>query len=525
MGAAAAFGEYARPGQLPDWRLGSRTLPVGPCMMQECFAPGSKELLHAGVYIPGIYQARSIAPNFTHLASPLMPITGTLFTVFLKLQDTVVTGTNPDGSPRTFRHPALQTSCMFAGETLCLLPYFLWRWRLNAVRTDAEKGASRSRHLRAARAFALPALCDAGATTMLNLGLFYTSASAFQMLRGTLVIFAGLLTILVLKRSLYAHHWVGITLICAGAALVGASSVIYKGHSAAAGSNPLLGNVLVVLAQLLAASQFIGEERLLTKYRAPVLLAVGTEGLWGLAIAAVALPLLSVVPGPDGRPLDSLPEALAAMRASPTLQWTTAGSVLSIGAFNFFGISVTKHLSGASRATIDACRTIFVWVYSISAGWEEPHVLQMVGFLVLLSGTSIYNEILRSCLPAAASDSDDALDGDLEDPLLLPSARGEQAPINLPPSPGRAPPPAVRTIRGPGGRPPRPPGHQYTMARSVTILPAALSPHSLASPSRRTLSALGEEAQGSYSDFEPGSETDSALASSRDADDGALRRA
>ena len=55
------------------------------------------------------------------------------------------------------------------------------------------------------------------------MGLFFTFASIFQMLRGTLVIFAGLLTILVLKRRLHVHHWFGILLITAGAALVGAS--------------------------------------------------------------------------------------------------------------------------------------------------------------------------------------------------------------------------------------------------------------------------------------------------------------
>ena len=57
----------------------------------------------------------------------------------------------------------------------------------------------------------------------MQVGLFYTFASVFQMLRGTLVIFAGLLTIVVLKRRLHVHHWFGIVLITAGAALVGAS--------------------------------------------------------------------------------------------------------------------------------------------------------------------------------------------------------------------------------------------------------------------------------------------------------------
>ena len=42
----------------------------------------------------------------------------------------------------------------------------------------------------------------------------------------------------------------------------------------------------------------------------PALLAVGLEGCWGLLICAFALPLLSVVPGPGGQVLDSLPAAL-----------------------------------------------------------------------------------------------------------------------------------------------------------------------------------------------------------------------
>lgn len=46
---------------------------------------------------------------------------------------------------------------------------------------------------------------------------------------------------------------------------------------------------------------------------------------------------------------------------SPSLQATTAASVVSIAFFNFFGVSVTKRLSGAARCTIDACRTLFIW--------------------------------------------------------------------------------------------------------------------------------------------------------------------
>ena len=43
------------------------------------------------------------------------------------------------------------------------------------------------------------------------------------MLRGTLVLWAGLLTIVVLHRRLHIHNWFGMVLIVAGAAIVGAS--------------------------------------------------------------------------------------------------------------------------------------------------------------------------------------------------------------------------------------------------------------------------------------------------------------
>jgi hypothetical protein len=66
--------------------------------------------------------------------------------------------------------------------------------------------------------------------------------------------------------------------------------------------------------------------------------------------------------------------------ASRQLQITTAACIISIAFFNFFGISVTKKLSGASRCTIDACRTLFVWVFSLWAGWENFHILEVFPF-------------------------------------------------------------------------------------------------------------------------------------------------
>ena len=69
---------------------------------------------------------------------------------------------------------------MFFGESLCLIPYFLLRWRKSARRAAGLEPPSsrpkrpRSFFVRRALTFAIPALCDSITTTLLNLGLFYT---------------------------------------------------------------------------------------------------------------------------------------------------------------------------------------------------------------------------------------------------------------------------------------------------------------------------------------------------------------
>ncbi len=71
---------------------------------------------------------------------------------------------------------------MFFGEALCLIPYLILRWRKDMARAKAgyaptgpaDGQARRTFRLRRILVFAIPAACDAFATTLLNIGLFYT---------------------------------------------------------------------------------------------------------------------------------------------------------------------------------------------------------------------------------------------------------------------------------------------------------------------------------------------------------------
>ena len=156
----------------------------------------------------------------------------------------------------------------------------------------------------------------------------------------------------------------------------------------------------------------------------------------------------------------------------------------------------------------------------------------MLGFLVILSGSSLYNELIRSCLPKSAVSDDlsaevwsrtvpalqslpfldsrsKALDvqkskgrhfSAKQMPLLSSNAKGilcraqardlqepllaSEASSSLPPLPPRSRTPASsaqpRSIRS----------SPYTLARSLRAGPTALSPHSLTGPEHSSLEYL-----------------------------------
>ncbi len=56
--------------------------------------------------------------------------------------------------------------------------------------------------------------------------------------------------------------------------------------------------------------------------------------------------------------------------------------------------SVTKEMSATTRMVLDSVRTLTIWIYSMLVGWEDFQYLQVVGFVFLLNGTFIYNNII-----------------------------------------------------------------------------------------------------------------------------------
>lgn len=125
---------------------------------------------------------------------------------------------------------------------------------------------------------------------------------------------------------------------------------------------------------------------------------VGWEGFWGLSVAIMTNFVMWFVPGSDYGSFQSFPYAIAQALKSPYLLGGIFTSVASIACFNVLGIVVLKRLNATAKAMIDACRTMFVFAFSLIFRWESlslASILQIFGFAVLLLGTCTFNEVIK----------------------------------------------------------------------------------------------------------------------------------
>jgi hypothetical protein len=56
---------------------------------------------------------------------------------------------------------------------------------------------------------------------------------------------------------------------------------------------------------------------------------------------------------------------------------------------------ITKYASAAQRSTVDTSRTLVIWIVFIFMGTEHFLVGELAGFVLLVLGTLIYNEIIE----------------------------------------------------------------------------------------------------------------------------------
>ncbi len=383
---------------------------------------------------------------------------GSLNTLCTKLQFSL-TSVGLAGEEKPFSKPWFGSYRMFLAMFLVLITYvgtgfigYMVRalTKKSASDADASDGEGQGRKagltsilpkmsLSQFLFIALPACFDLMASSMSFVGLLYISASTWQMLRGSMIIFNSILFVLFLGRRLYAYNWAGVGLCTCGILMVGGAGVLAASESASEPSGEtqsqtssktdkaaepaassdvtlkLVGTALVIFGQLIQAGQVVVEEKILKSgntEETPLepAVVVGLEGLWGtLILTFIGFPLLYfVIPGSDyDHCQENIFDTIAMLQNSSSLQVVIGLYLISCSLYNFCGMSITKYLNSIHRTMLDAWRTLFIWgsgLYyhyyvdessAFGEVWTKYSYLQLAGFSCLICGQLVYGGLLR----------------------------------------------------------------------------------------------------------------------------------
>jgi len=390
-----------------------------------------------------------------------MILTGSSNSLWSKYQDLQCVENCDDPNPRAhvnYEQPVWQTLQMFLGEMLCFLPV-LYTWlrsrSQNSVQLPSEEevASAPGKKLQPLHGWKYlllwaPAICDLTGTTLMNIGLLFSPVSIYQMTRGSLVLFVAILSVIFLRRHLWFYQWFSLLIVISGVSLVGYSGTLVKEvvkENIAALLDPtaetpeaskvLVGVFFVLFAQVFTASQFVIEEKIMARYSVAPLVAVGYEGLFGAITIVIFMPVMSLWASRSA--YFDLPRGWHQMIDNPPVLWSGIVVAFSIAFFNYFGLSVTRHVSANSRSLTDTCRTLSIWLISLGLGWEKfvwPFsLLQVAGFGLLVYGTLLFNNLVTP-LPFLKIHPDDATadavsvsrsDGAVEQQALLASTEDE----------------------------------------------------------------------------------------------------
>ena len=339
-----------------------------------------------------------------------MLITGSANTIVQDLQnDEIAYG-------EKFTHPYFQTAIMFTGELSVFLAYGVKKWWLaREARLHPEKAEmilspgtqqANQKQLKmnpSPLLLAIPATLDFTGSTLMFIALTMVPPSTYQMMRGFINVVTPILSIVFLKRKQYRHHLVGVICIVIGVAEVGVVTVAYPTGDDDSSGSAVVGIILLLTAQLFTGTMFIVEEYFIGDYYLDPMKVVGLEGMWGLCYYICLLPVMQSIHCTGSTGLSALCNygylenssfAFAQMAENPAIIWYSVAMMASIACFNVCGITTTKIASASQRATIDTSRTLLIWICSCLLGLEVFHWEEIFGFVFLVFGTLLYNEII-----------------------------------------------------------------------------------------------------------------------------------
>jgi drug/metabolite transporter (DMT)-like permease len=298
------------------------------------------------------------------------------------------------GNFRTFEHPFFSCLLMFIGEYAILFVFYITKRCGVVYKQEGDLPPVNPLIL------AIPSFLDLLGSTLGFFAFFFLAASVSQMMMSVMMLTTCILSIIFLKKRYYRHHWTGFIIILIGVTIVAVNAVVQSSRNPTASSTNTKpeGVIMYLLSLVLQATQCVTEEAIFRKSTCAPMECVGYEGASGILYYLILLPVFQFIHVPkmvsNFGVLEDSVEALSQCADNKYILIMVLTYPIIIAILNVAGQGITKYLSALHRTIIAQCRTILVWAIALMIGWEKFYVLQLVGFVFVILGSILYNEIL-----------------------------------------------------------------------------------------------------------------------------------
>ena len=367
-------------------------------------------------------EAKPFNKILLYLLIGLMVTTGSVNTIVNKILQKL------SGLGELFEgHHWIITYGMFCGELVSIFAYIyivIQKKKKQLVMNKEQEGDTKNDSLNEKKEdekpqvptnliFAISAFCDLCASTLNTFGLTYLTSSMYQMMRGIELFFVCLWSKLFLKNPIYRHHILGVGSLIFGLSLVGINAILNDDKKVA--KDPVTGIILLCSSQLFSSTVYVIQEKFITKYDIHPFQLVGFEGLWGVIMYTILIVIFQFISckswskslkdgicSKDNKDNYHIEDSLFAFKQmwdNLAILFVYISYIVSIAVYNIVGINLTKLVSATARAVVDTVRTVFIWLFflifePVEGTKEHFHILQFIGFIFLVTGTLIYNEII-----------------------------------------------------------------------------------------------------------------------------------
>ena len=268
----------------------------------------------------------------------------------------------------------------------------------------------------------VPSFCDLFASVLSNISVLYLDVSVVLMLRGSTVLFTGLISRFYLKRDVFGYQWIAIAIVLFALMLVSVAAVMSHQQSGKARKKvktgigfTIAGIAIKVGSKLLQSIRLLIEEDLTHVQQIPSVLLVGLEGVWSLILCGtVFLPMVNALPGPEGNGIhEDFVDSCVMLISNKWISLLFGFHILLMVALTVSSMIVTETTNAVFRTLFDLTRIIFVWLlqitlhYSMKGTSLETHFgkigevwtpwsyMQLVGFGLLIVGMFVYAKLIR----------------------------------------------------------------------------------------------------------------------------------